>query len=72
MRLVKAALRRRSRTSATALRTIREGDSVTYGILPHPNDPNRWLMLLTFSVEENRQIPPYGLHVTARGQVTCR
>jgi hypothetical protein len=34
----------------------KEEDVVTYGILPHPNDPKRKLMLLNFFVEENLQI----------------
>jgi hypothetical protein len=32
------------------------GDVVTYGIMRHPNDPNRRLMLLNFYVNENLQI----------------
>lgn len=31
-------------------------DVVTYGILPHPNDPDRRLMLLNFFVDANLQI----------------
>src|SRR6266699_469241 len=31
-------------------------DVVTYGIMRHPNDPNRKLMLLNFYVDENLQI----------------
>ena len=31
-------------------------DVVTYGILPHPNDPNRQYMLLNFHVTENLPI----------------
>ncbi len=31
-------------------------DVVTYGILPHPNDPGRRIMLLNFYEEENLQI----------------
>lgn len=31
-------------------------DVVTYGILPHPNDPKRKLMLLNFFEEENLQV----------------
>jgi len=31
-------------------------DVVTYGIVPHPNDPGRQLMLLNFHVQENLQI----------------
>lgn len=31
-------------------------DVVTYGILPHPNDPDRRLMLLNFYLDENLQI----------------
>ena len=31
-------------------------DVVTYGIMPHPNDPNRRLMLLNFYVDANLQI----------------
>lgn len=34
----------------------KEEDVVTYGILPHPNDPNRKLMLLNFFDEANLQI----------------
>lgn len=34
----------------------KEEDVVTYGILPHPNDPKRKLMLLNFFVEENLQV----------------
>ncbi|WP_201789104.1 helicase HerA domain-containing protein [Scytonema hofmannii] len=34
----------------------KEEDVVTYGILPHPNDPKRKLMLLNFFVEGNLQI----------------
>lgn len=33
-----------------------QADVVTYGITPHPNDPNRRLMLLNFYVTENLQI----------------
>lgn len=33
-----------------------EADIVTYGILPHPNDPNRKLMLLNFYEGKNLQI----------------
>ncbi len=32
------------------------GDVITYGILPHPNDPNRQYMLLNFHVAENLPI----------------
>ena len=31
-------------------------DVVTYGITPHPNDPNRRLMLLNFYLDENIQV----------------
>jgi len=31
-------------------------DVITYGITPHPNDPNRRLMLLNFFTDENLQI----------------
>ena len=31
-------------------------DIITYGILPHPNDPDRRLMLLNFYADENLQI----------------
>jgi len=31
-------------------------DVVTYGIMPHPNDPNRQLMLLNFFLDSNLQI----------------
>lgn len=31
-------------------------DIVTYGIMPHPNDPNRRLMLLNFHLDANLQI----------------
>jgi len=34
----------------------KEGDVITYGILLHPNDPNRKLMLLNFFEENNLQI----------------
>src|SRR5260221_1983185 len=33
-----------------------QGDVITYGITPHPNDPRRRLMLLNFHQEENLQI----------------
>ena len=33
-----------------------QGDIETYGITPHPNDPNRNLMLLNFYLDENLQI----------------
>ena len=33
-----------------------ESDVVTYGILPHPQDPNRKLMLINFYEEDNLQI----------------
>ena len=33
-----------------------EGDVVTYGITPHPHDPNRHLMLLNFHLDENLEI----------------
>lgn len=33
-----------------------ESDVVTYGLLPHPNDPKRKLMLLNFYEDENLQI----------------
>jgi hypothetical protein len=33
-----------------------EADVVTYGLLPHPNDPNRRLMLLNFYSDDNIQI----------------
>jgi len=33
-----------------------KNDIVTYGILAHPNDPNRRLMLLNFHVDSNLQI----------------
>jgi hypothetical protein len=32
-----------------------QGDVVTYGISPHPNDPNRILMLLNFYLDQNLQ-----------------
>ncbi|MCJ7545596.1 MAG: DUF87 domain-containing protein [Deltaproteobacteria bacterium] len=32
-----------------------QGDVVTYGISPHPNDPNRNLMLLNFYLDQNLQ-----------------
>jgi len=35
--------------------TLKE-DVVTYGITPHPNDPDRRLMLLNFFVDENLEI----------------
>ena len=31
-------------------------DVVTYGIIPHPNDPNRKLMLMNFYLDDNLQI----------------
>ncbi|MBM2814210.1 MAG: hypothetical protein HW421_972 [Ignavibacteria bacterium] len=34
----------------------RENELVTYGITPHPSDPNRILMLLNFYLDENLQI----------------
>jgi hypothetical protein len=34
----------------------REDDIVTYGLRPHPNDPNRRLMLLNFYTDANLQI----------------
>jgi hypothetical protein len=34
----------------------KQEDVITYGILPHPNDPNRKLMLLNFFEENNLQI----------------
>lgn len=33
-----------------------EADIVTYGLLPHPNDPNRRMMLLNFYSDDNLQI----------------
>ena len=33
-----------------------QDDVITYGIMSHPNDPNRRLMLLNFYVDENLQI----------------
>jgi hypothetical protein len=39
------------RDQQTALR----GDVITYGISPHPNDPNRLLMLLNFYLDKNLQ-----------------
>lgn len=32
------------------------GDVITYGILPHPHDPNRKFMLLNFHIDENLSI----------------
>jgi hypothetical protein len=32
-----------------------ESDVITYGIAPHPNDPNRILMLLNFYLDDNLQ-----------------
>jgi len=34
----------------------KENEVITYGITPHPNDPDRVLMLLNFYLEENLQI----------------
>lgn len=34
----------------------KENEVVTYGITPHPNDPDRKLMLLNFHLEDNLQI----------------
>ena len=34
----------------------KENEVVTYGITPHPNDPDRKLMLLNFYLEDNLQI----------------
>jgi Helicase HerA, central domain len=39
-----------------ALHDALKRDIVTYGIMPHPNDPNRRLMLLNFYVDGNLQI----------------
>lgn len=33
-----------------------EQDVITYGIRPHPNDPNRRLMLLNFFLDENLEV----------------
>lgn len=41
--------------SAAKHSDLRE-DVVTYGIVPHPNDPHRKLMLLNFFLDENLQI----------------
>jgi len=35
---------------------VKENEVVTYGITPHPNDPERVLMLLNFYLDENLQI----------------
>ncbi|GAB6390895.1 MAG: DUF87 domain-containing protein [Treponematales bacterium] len=35
---------------------VKENEVVTYGITPHPNDPDRILMLLNFYLDENLQI----------------
>jgi len=40
----------------TAQHVELQADVVTYGITPHPNDPNRRLMLLNFYVDENLEI----------------
>jgi len=39
----------------TASQTSLRDDVVTYGISPHPNDPNRILMLLNFFLDQNLQ-----------------
>jgi hypothetical protein len=36
--------------------TVKEKEVITYGITPHPNDPDRVLMLLNFYLDENLQI----------------
>ncbi|HQX18070.1 MAG TPA: DUF87 domain-containing protein, partial [Anaerolineales bacterium] len=53
----------KSALNKTALKNVwkshRDGkaaDIVTYGILPHPKDPNRKLMLINFYEEDNLQI----------------
>jgi hypothetical protein len=35
---------------------VRQNEVVTYGITPHPSDPNRILMLLNFYLDDNLQI----------------
>lgn len=40
----------------TELQSELKKDVITYGLLPHPNDPDRRLMLLNFYKEENLQI----------------
>jgi hypothetical protein len=40
----------------TDLQSDLKDDVITYGLLPHPNDPGRKLMLLNFYKEENLQI----------------
>jgi DNA helicase HerA-like ATPase len=42
--------------SPSNLQNNLKSDVVTYGILPHPNDPNRKLMLLNFFLDNNLQI----------------
>lgn len=53
-----------SKTNPSSLKNVwklipkaqKENEVVTYGITPHPNDPDRKLMLINFFLDENLQI----------------